>query len=816
LASFEEECIERYFLAPGSSGPIGSVYVADDDLLEIFGVADLTTARERLLKNLPHILILRQWLSGEIRPTRGKAPNYVRMLAFLCWMQTTEMPERRDRDFRELLGKQLGANFTGANMSGLNHMWEHLRDFLAREHGVVLVLPDIHPNFTRIGRTLQLAFPTWRDRSALRKLKKFIPEAILLDPLMVSNSIRTTRRILGDTMQSFEYNFDEFDEARKRGSREYEETQFWRAWYAVVAEEIAIEEIEVVESDFGGYELFRVPPVGERVSLASPEEALKLVPKPLAKLISKGLVFLDSLGFGRYRAQAVAETGTFLMRVSKFSQCDPTSIRSSAAINSSWVVATFRGKLGERTPPASSKREFGWHDGIRIGSAAYLGRSPLTPSITGPLPEAIQVEAEGKPVSLVRVGDEMVLAPGIYSGTVVARSLGASQEVLMVLRANEVSEIRRQAFDPARYLPEDEFHYGTAPTTGIEFDIWSGERFDPGHEIVAMGEGLYERTARGLPFSEAVDIVRKAIALTEDHPSEWDVLRSFFDAGWIEPTFLRHFPARRLLQTELGARSVGGDAVIICGPTPLAVVDRLSVAARTAGGILETWNGASPWVLPRYVVRVPDDQSRREFLRRAEIRELPPSGQAVADLADHGDPHGFQVVGKLKADRGFFNACFEDKMADGLYRLERPGSNSLFVHRSIVPGKRDQNYTSPSVALLSHHLRLGSVLFAYDGFVMTSCAARMMLPSSWARWASDRALCNPGPGKGSGAWKYEYPAEDRTIEEIASLLPIRLQRDTALGWRDRFVLSASNRDRKIYDSLYRGIRMAAAMHRKSK
>ncbi|NKQ73435.1 hypothetical protein C3Y89_24340 [Rhizobium sp. UPM1132] len=816
MASFEEECIERYFLAPGSSGPIGSVYVADDHLLEIFGVAELEQARKQFIKSLPHVSILKSRFSGLVPPLKGLPPDYVKILVFLCWMQTTKMRQRGDRDFRQLLSKQLGEDFTGFKMNGLDMMWEHLKDFLWRVHGIELVLPEIIENIRRIGRTLQMAFPTWRDKAAFRKLRQYIPPDHLLDPLAIANRIHTSRYLLGDTMQSFEYNFEKFDMARKRGHREHEATPFWHAWYAVVAEQAAIEEIEVIESDFGGYELFRVPPVGDRVSISSPEEAAKLVPKPLTRLISKGLVFLDSIGFGRYRAQAVAETGIFLMSAIKFSQCDPAAIRSSAAINPDWVVATFRGKFGERTPPAASKRAFGWRNGIRIGSAAYLGRSPLTPSITGPLPEAIQVEAGGKPVSLMRIGDEMVLEPGIYSGTVTAHSLGASHEVLMVPRANEVGEVRRLAFDPSRYLSEDEFHYGKAPTTGTEFEIWSGERIDPCHELVTLGEALYERTARGLPLPEAIDIVRKAIALNVDRPSEWEILRSFFDAGWIEPTFLRHFPARRLLQNELGARSVGDGAVIICGPTPLAVVDRIAVAARAAGGTLETLNGASPWVLPRLVAHFPNDQSRRDFLRRAAIRELPQSEQAVADVADHGDPYGFRVVGKLKADRGFFNACFEETMTDGLYRLERPGSNSLFLHRSVVPGKQDQNYTSASVAILSHYLRLGSDVFLYDGSVMRSIATGVMLPSSWARWASDRALCNPGPSKRTGGWQYEYPAEDKTTEAIARLLPIRRQRDTAFGWRDRFLLSASNHNRKIYESRHRGIRMASAMHGKSK
>ncbi|MBY3144077.1 hypothetical protein HFO63_00435 [Rhizobium laguerreae] len=815
MPSFEEECIERYFLAPGRSGPIGSVYVADEDLLEIFGVAELEQARKLLIKSLPYISILKSRFSGLMPPPKGRPPDYVKILIFLCWMQTTKTRQRGDRDFRQLLSKQLGEDFTGFKMNGLDMMWEHLKDFLWRVHGIELVLPDIIQNISRIGRTLQMAFPTWRDKAAFRKLRQYIPEDHVLVPLAIANRIHTSRYLLGDTMQSFEYNFEKFDAARKRGHREHEATPFWHAWYAVVAEQAAIEEIEVVESDFGSYELFRVPPVGERVSISTPEDAAKLVPKPLARLISNGLVFLESLGFGRYRAQASAPSSIVLMRASKFRECDPNSMRSSAAVNSNWVVAVFRGKIGEAAPITRGKREFGWHDGIKIGGGAYLGRSPLTPSISGPVPEALKVEVAGKPVNLIRVGDDMAMAPGIYSGSVMARSLGASQEVLMVARANEIGETRRLAFDLARDIPEDEFHLGTAPSGRTELEIWQGERVSPCEELVTIGEGLYERTARGLPLSEAVEIVRRAIQFTSDRPSEWDILRLFADAGWLEATFLRHFPARRLVQRELAAKSVGEDVVVICGPTPLAVVDRLMVAARAAGGVLETWNGPSSWTLPRYVVRLPTDKARRDFLYRSELREMPASREAVADVADHGDVHGFRVVGRLIRDRGYFAASFDQKMSDGLYRLERPGSNSHFLYRSVVPGKSDQNYVSPSVALLSHHMRLGSEIFEFEGTMLHARVHRAKLPSSWARWASNLALCNPGPSKTSGTWRYQYPVGEGIVDAISKLLPIKRPRATMPGWRERFVASASNRDRKIYDSRSRTIRVAASMHGKS-
>lgn len=810
MASFEEECLERYFLGPGSSGPVVSVYVADEDLLEIFSVTDPALARKRMLASLPHVSTLKARLSGDIRPAPGKPPDYVRILIFLCWMQTTKTRQRGDRDFRELLEKQLGERFTGAKLSGLNFMWEHLKGFLAREHGIELVLPGIPTNLRQIGRTVQMAFPTWRDRDALRKLRQFLPSERLLEPLAVANRINTSRHLLGDMIQSFEYNFEQFDRARRRGGREYAGTSFWHAWYSIVAEQEALEEIDVVESDFGEYELFRVSPIGGRVPISSPDEAVKFVPKPVAKMIRRGIVFLESLGFGRYRAQASPASNILLMHSSKLAECAPGTLRSSAAVNSRWVFAAFRGKVAAQPPPESGKREFGWQNGIRVGGSAYLGRTPLTPLISSPVPSSVSVEIAGRPIALLPTEGGLALAPGVYSGAAVACSRGESHEVLMVSRANEVGETRRLAFDLSREIPEDEFHYGTAPSLSVASEIWQGERFDPCDELVTLGEALYERTARGLSFSEAVEIVRKAAGWTEESPSVWDILRSFADAGWLETTFLRHFPVRRILQRPLTAASIGSDLVRINGPTPLAVIDRISAAADAAGCAVEKWRGASPWTLPRYVVRSPDESSRREFIRRATLGEPPALQQAVADMADCDGVHGYRVVGRLDEDHGFFATRFDEEMTEGLYRLERPDSNNPFLYRSVVRGRSDHNYGSPSVALLSHHLRQGKLLFDYDGQFLSPRPARAVLPSSWARWVSDRALCNAGPRRDRGHWRYEYPLGKEGAEALSKLLPLAMGRRAATGWLDRFVLSASNRGRTIYDGRSRKIRAATS------
>lgn len=804
MASFEEECIERYFLAPGNYGPVGSIHVSDEDLPEIFGVTDLEEAKRLFLRSLPPMSILRDYLTGHMSPLPGRVNPSLKILLFLCWMQTTSTRIKGDREFREIFESHTG--FKPTNMNGLNGMWEKLRDHLKSTYAVDLNLPDIHP-YVQIGRTLRIAFPTWRDKEKLRKLRDETRQDLLLDPLTVSRKVSTSRHVHDEKMPSLEYNFEMFERARKRGGREYIETAFWHAWYSVVSEKNKLEDIEVVESDFGEYEIFQVSPVGTRKPISDPEQAKDFVTRPLVKAIKEGKILLASLGFGRYRAETNAQSSTILVRRSKLPAIPQSTIKSSTSINATWLLISLK-ENGTRTPSTDESREFGWFDGIRV-DGAYFGRAPLTPSIAAPERLSVVAEIGGKHAELVRVGNVLTLATGTYSGIAVAKALGTSHEVLMVPRASESGDARRLVFDLENDIPEDEFHHQTAPSSSVATEPWKGHRVAPTFELITIAEALYERSARGLPLSDAAEIVRKGISQHTDHPSEWDILRSLADAGWFQSTFQRRFPARRLLQRGITASKIAEGAIRIDGPTSLAVVDRLQTAAKAAGAMVEEYLGASNWILPRYVVHAPDENTMRNFLRRTALSSSPAYRGAQADRPDTGDVHGYRIVAKLREDRGYFNTSFASEMTAGLYRLDRPNSNSPFLYRSIVEGKQAQNYLSPSVALLSHHLRLGGPLLSVHQQALLAIPARIYLPSSWAHWISDVSLCNPGPHRHNGLWRYEYPSTESAISALARLLPIQTAQRPTTEWIDRSLQSAG-RQRAMYDGRLRKVRTAAS------
>ncbi|TPI70023.1 hypothetical protein FJ420_02885 [Mesorhizobium sp. B3-1-3] len=806
MPELEATLIEKYFLGPGSGGTIGSVFVPDEDILEIFSVSDAFEAQRALVKSLPRASILRSYLSGEIRPTANQAPNYIRILIFLCWMQTTKTRQRGDRDFREMIERHIGESFRGASMRGLNPMWEHLRNHLEREHAIQLHLPAIHPH-SQIGRTLRIAFPTWRDRAAFRKLRQDLDADQLLDPLLVSNRLNTTRHLQSEKMPSFEHNFKQFDMARKRGGRAYMETPFWQAWYSVVAEQAALECLEIAEGEFGEFELFRISPIGTRETITTPEEAVKYVPKPIGKAINNGVVLLENIGFGRYRATSSVQSNVFLLHRSKLDERTKGAVKSFSSINSVWILVSLRGSIEDSRSAEVPRQEFGWHGGIRVGGA-YLGRAPLTPVLTHPAHASVSVEMGGTDIELVRTEAGLAMPLGTYSGGVIAHSKNESREILLVPRANEVGESRRLAFDVSREFSEDEFYFATTPSRENGIEQWSGRRFPACQVMVTIGEALYARTARGLSLAEAFEIASRGLSNTSERPSEWDILRAFGDSGWFDFTLLRRYPARRLLQCPVTASECSESGLVrISGPTPIAVVERLAAAADAAGVTLESLDGGSAWALPRYLVRA-QGAALQDFLRRSQLPAPAEKVQATPQDGDPGGVHGYQVISRLDEERGFFVARTDSDMADGLYRLERKESLSPFLFRSVIRGLADRTFLSASLAILSHGVRRRKPLFAYDGSTLSGTAPRVSLPSSWARWVSDQTLCNAGLDLHNGRWRYVYPVGERSLEALSKLVQVIRPGNDGLPWVDRFIASASNADRTIYDSRAKRMRTA--------
>ena len=106
--SVEESCLDKFFLAPGSTGPILSLRITDDDMVEVLEASDLEEAARLFVSSLPPRGVLADLLAGATRPpfVNGK-PDFVRILVFLCWMQVSRLRQQAKRDFRDIVEAHL-------------------------------------------------------------------------------------------------------------------------------------------------------------------------------------------------------------------------------------------------------------------------------------------------------------------------------------------------------------------------------------------------------------------------------------------------------------------------------------------------------------------------------------------------------------------------------------------------------------------------------------------------------------------------------------------------------------------------------------
>ncbi|MBO9127951.1 MULTISPECIES: hypothetical protein [unclassified Rhizobium] len=812
MTGIEELCLERFFLGPGSEGPIGSVCVSDEDLVELFRKSDLEQAQAALVTSLPRRTLLRDYLSGELSPpTSSGKPDYLRILILVCWMQTSvKMRQRGERDFRLMLERHLNDRYQGAILRGLNPMWEHLAAYLLRDHGIELRLPEVKPH-SQIGRTLRIAFPTWRDKAAMRKLRQVMDHEDLLNPLLVSNRIRTSRRIIADrSMQSFEYNFDLFDRARRFGGREYMETPFWNAWYGIVAEQAALEALEIAEGEFGEFEMFRVSPLGKKVRITGPDDAIKFVPGQIARSIKIGDVPLEPVGLSRFVSTDNDGSRIRLLHRSKLARAG--NVTGSRSVDSDWVLARLEVSADGKDQAASGAKDFGWHGGIRIGGA-YLGRPPLAPvfSSQGLLPPRIEIN--GREVATQSGPSGWSVLGGPFRGTAVAFAGKERRETLLVPTANEIDPRRRRAFDEALEISEDEYYHDTVPALGSDMEDWPGERHHACEDMITLGEALYARSVRGLSVGEAYDIASKALSAgLNDAPSGWDALRLFVDSGWFDSVLLRSFPARRLLQREITAERIGNRIIRIGGPTPIAVVERLEAVCARIGAELEVSHGPSRWSLPRYLIKTRDAAQQQIFLRRIELGN--PSSAKLASIhpGDRSGVYGYDPIGRLDEAGGYFAFEFADKPSEGLYRLAKGDDHrNPYLYRSLVPGLAPTNYVSPALAIMAHFSRSKQSLFRIDGEVIVGTRNRIHLPASWARWLSDRTATNPGLELGIGSWRYIYPATAGTVSSLRRLVSIVDSEISATPWITRYLASPANRGRSVFDAKNRNVRTAGVV-----
>lgn len=799
--SVEENCLDRFFLGPGSMGPIYGVQVSDDDLLDLFETTDIESAASAFVRALPHPNRIAQIIDGEIRPPfcDGK-PDFVRILVFLCWMQVTGLRQQADRNFRDILEGYFNHRFQG--LAGLNRLWSSLQEFLETKHSVHLALPSAMPH-SRIGRTIRISFPTWRDQRVLAKLHAAIESRYQLNELVIGNRIRNSQTFAGSPI-SFKYAFEQWDLARLEGDLAAADMPFWRAWRETL-QGSSQNELEAIESEYCEIELFSVAPDGRTspvIDLIAHEDRLR---PELWAFVKKGWVFMDDLGLGRFRSNTKPGSPTLLVTAAHLAKFHSSAIRSVRPLRNGWSLVTFiNNGMPEQRQTSSVPTSLRWVEGIRVGGA-LLGRAPLTPALqfTGEIWPEVTVEAAS--ISCIVVDGKLTLPSGSYRGRLTGTLDGIQRSVNLVEQASESDSGSRQILDDQNEFSEDGLLFGTIPT-----DIpgpsafWSGERHATNMLLSTICEGLYAKSMRGLAMSTAVGIIARVVRSVADCPSPWTILRALSDAGWFDLTILRHVPARRLLlrPTTVSIMPTDPTRCWIDGPTPDAVQARLAATAVACGGTFESVGAIGEWGLPRFFVRFATTSQLEEFVARSRLGKYVNGSVAtpVNTVDEKLTLEGYAVGAVWNQLTGFFDRVAEAP-ATGLIRYERTEGNASHVFSSRLAGMPETRVRSPSLAILAHISRMSVSAMFVRRNALVAKAPRLFLPSSWARWLAAKVSCNPAPVQIDGRWDYLYPVDEASLRALSILLKIdHATMNSTSIWVPYFGTSRSRRDRSVFDA----------------
>lgn len=682
-------------------------------------------------------------------------PEYILVLLLCCIVQR-ELADAGEvsQNFRHALTRRLG--FHIEPLDGLPILWHALREVMAAR-GLQLVLPTTGPKLVRYHRFL--VFPVRSDITRIERLLTAIPTERRLDDTVVANKAVVS----GAHTHAYRYHFEAWRELWQGGDPRHEETTFWRV---LDRERRRLEQrarLVVRPSDDFPFELSLHL---ERDGVDVPASNLKLeeLVGPVARAVARGRVELVGKGMDRYVDVANGARPDFVLLERSRLDTVPEDARGRRVSDGRWWLAP----LTSSSPGGGDVfRPVGWTGGTKVGRA-LLHVGPFAPRYWAIEPSIPSLESDRGPVPLRRsdVGTWAVDDASV-DGPLRLRAVQPNRGVTLRLeaRSSAVSHHRDRIreFEPSELLHEDGTLERTAPPASAPpAPTRPSEICHQDPRFTALGETLYARSARGISYGEVIALAR--MIERKDTPSAWDLVRSFVDAGWYEPGWVKGAEARRLTPRRPRLVVVAEGLLLdglVCGQD----VHRLLECAERHGAATRMVRG-SPWEPTTIVIEATDslaetiaDEARLPLDNRSE--RVPPRPSEAARRVTPPDgwstrPH----FGILRASR--------DDGHEAPYWLVQATWN--LAHQSAT-------------AALLHMAELsGRPAFVWRAGRLERRNPGAVLPTSWARWLRARSCRSAAAEQHGDYWSYGYPADLGAVRALASVTSAIRAPDEVPSW----------------------------------
>jgi hypothetical protein len=701
-----------------------------------------------------------------------------RYLVLSCHVTATTINAGDSRNFRHRLGEILGGG-EEQGVRAVNSVWRALRDHLD-----LLVdrgepwrkLELLKPKFKLIGHALDLAYPSWNERRALRDVLKSLPDSSFENWIILIDRLGRSTHALPDRLAG---DVRDLAACCRRSPEAASRHKAWRLIQSLLSEISRVDKtrpmpvwrvslsIYGAENDETRVEIFRGARRGDLGDAQWGGSLAELllersapIPLPLRKMLETGSVIFQEERGGAWGVESRGLNEGIRSIILTSRKSVASRLKSYRRLNKGWAISNpmsldearaLVGHLASET--AGEPSEFRFENGVPVEQGAFLSRRGFLPDLRlgnvhsvfaapgRPEFPMIKFEVDGNVCRIVQP-DAPVGQWQIKSST-----SGAACSLSLVRNAAIRTEWpeRQARFEPANELAYEEGDELPSADVPVNEGIVAEGLLDAIEVLVARG---------GAPRAEA-EVINVLTSVLPDARASWDVLRSLEEAGCLERDVSLSWRARLWRIRQPVIVQIGGEASLVEGALSAATMELLAGSCRDAG-IRLRMDARLAWAPPVIGLNGGDHTRLATMLgwrvmtaRRPKVNAAPLCWPDEARTTE-----GRKLAGTWLSEAGLFvdPKSAGDRGTD-LFRFVREDDRDVFSlgDPAFITSER-------VVAILEWARRVGQPILAVAGKTLRRKGLSGALPlpiASWLRRATGRQA-----GlfiSADGNRHYEYP-----------------------------------------------------------
>ncbi|EGR3415479.1 TPA: hypothetical protein ACPJ1O_000966 [Vibrio diabolicus] len=789
--------LQKHYLSvdgPYGQQPLEWLNATAEDLAEAVGYPD--TPQDQVLDAFMKLFSrkgVRRVLGNKVSKHQGMfAYNNFHYLVLSCFVTSTPIGAGDNKDFRDRLGELFhDGNGREQGVSGVNSLWEALAEWVNKSSSWrPIVLPD-PGSYINIGIALKLAYPSWEDLAALKKILKKAQVKDMHSRYALLQHIRSCQYELPAlARQRIGKHINEL-EGRFRIGRPIENHAFWRIVERVlydISNEEAFNQSKLlwrISVDFYGAGESGIDVLvargNKREELSQPcwEGSFRqllsslndpMIPVQLQQIMAMGtvLLFEGHDGLWTQDDRPVDNVSTIILtNVKSYIY----SFRKPLELERGWFISekmdidqakqlTFGAGIAGDSKVVT--RELSIEGGIKDRLGRWLGIPGYFPYIN--LPESTDIESSPELNLQIQNHVALIGANNVLDGQWNIQING--DQFYKSLDLSFTSKAARNEKWPSR--PEN----GFVDAQEVQFE--EGELiFDgvvPVHtefcssRLLDVLEAIYARA--GATRSER-DILSFLKPVLPGKLNPWDLLRSLEEAGWLKKDVSKKWCGRRWRVLPPRIVKTGHGRAIIEGATSFLERELLEVEAKRHG-VNYFFNAEHPWSVPVIGIEGENLQSLADDLNWPLIHAREPLLEPAPScwFTDSRTHQGRKLESVWCPDtKSFKKSEFRSETEQlQLYRYVRDDSQDFFCitnDEKLVFG-----YSERLAALLEYSRQTCTSLFASREDSLIRQAKSGYLPLCISKWLRRVTAQQSGPRQDDSEFCYGYGVTSAQLTEL--------------------------------------------------